>query len=69
MKQETSTDSKILDKQDIKYLDSIEEIESLIKGRVPIIWVQTFEEDRFIAEYQNGCGKHMIYSDEWFKVQ
>jgi len=37
--------------KDIHFKDSMEEILALIKGRVPIIWVQTHEETRFIQAF------------------
>jgi len=36
------------------YRDSMEEILALIKGRVPIIWVLTHEENRFINDFNNS---------------
>lgn len=35
-----------------RYTDSMDEILALIKGRVPIIWVMTHEENRFIADFK-----------------
>lgn len=39
------------------YKDSMDEIVALIKGRVPLIWVVTHEETRFIAEFKERVGK------------
>lgn len=41
----------------IHYKDSIEEISALIKGRVPIIWVVTHEEGRFIEDFVEQIAK------------
>ena len=38
--------------QGSRYTDSMDEIAALIKGRVPIIWVITHEENRFIADFK-----------------
>lgn len=35
-----------------RYEDAMDEILALIKGRVPIIWVLTHEENRFIADFK-----------------
>jgi len=43
--------------QRIHYKDSIEEIAALIKGRVPIIWVVTHEEGRFIEDFVEQIAK------------
>lgn len=40
-----------------RYQDSMDEIIALIKGRVPIIWVLTHEETRFISEFKKRVGK------------
>jgi len=40
-----------------RYHDSMEEIASLIRGRVPIIWVLTHEETRFIHDFEERIGK------------
>ena len=34
-----------------KYVSCIEEITALVKGKVPIIWVLTHEENRFTKEF------------------
>lgn len=45
--------------QNIKYSNAMEEITTYIKARVPIIWVQTHEEMRFISELkQEFCDKN-----------
>lgn len=41
---------------DVHYRDAMEEILALIKGRVPLIWVQTHEENRFITEFAARIG-------------
>ena len=35
------------------YNDSMQEILALIRGRVPVIWVLTHEEGRFIEDFNN----------------
>lgn len=40
-----------------RYIDSMDEIIALIKGRAPLIWVLTHEETRFIAEFKHRVGK------------
>lgn len=44
-------------KQSIAYETPMQEIVSLIKGRVPIIWVVTHEENRFLADFLEHVGK------------
>jgi ATP-dependent 26S proteasome regulatory subunit len=41
------------------YTDSIDEITALIRGRVPIIWVMTHEEARFMEEFRARVGKDL----------
>ena len=35
-----------------RYIDAMDEILALVKGRVPVIWVITHEENRFIADFR-----------------
>jgi len=39
------------------YANSMDEILALIKGRVPVIWVLTHEENRFIADFKRRIAK------------
>ena len=41
----------VVDAKNIKFHDALEEILAYIKGRVPIIWVQTHEETRFVQAF------------------
>lgn len=55
---------------DVKYEDIQEEIACLIEARVPLIWVTTFEEDRFIRELKEVTADPMgkeVYVWSYYK--
>ena len=48
---------KVIVEDGSRYVDAMDEILALIKGRVPIIWVLTHEENRFIEDFQAKIAK------------
>ena len=41
------------------YYNAMEEVLALIRGRVPLIWVVTHEENRFINDFTQSVAKHL----------
>ena len=56
-KEEIEMQKQEVQQKDHRFQDSMEEILALVKARVPIIWVVTHEETRFINDFVSTIAK------------